>query len=847
MQFYSINTHHAFLNNEIVIKNLSEQPIFVLDKTTGVEYKIDKELRTHLSAGTHILMLNCNGSILQETVVIEDAIKLGGSKVKKAFVFDNTEWAFVETNDRLYIYNRKTGEERVEYNLTPEDIVFCGRTYFLFKTEDDVTIYDISSGKFLKSIRGYIKHNDHLILYEENSLYTIYDFSRDCIIDEFDGQYSRGNKFYYIKSNKLYGLNTRTNYKNFVLEFDSQKPYLLKGNCLMLVEDESGRNNYCSLYELGNGENCAVLDPQNGPVKKICFYSGNFLFNSFGGSNINVSRDLNKELAQFKKALDSQKITSNHVNSVIPYLDIISFTRSYLIYKLGYLGIEAEEAFYRVEFNGECELSYKKAIPFIMESDDTSHKDVSTFTCPENEGRLLGHSKSNNIYITQKEGHLYEHINGHQNEILTQTFDDSSYKSAFFTSDGQNVVFSNDNTTLKYLHLENFSELSFDITGSTVPVNEGYNGYLPEFENFEDGRNPIWRDPVTMRRISRNDLSCRIFRSPNNDLYAKTQHKVLLYNRLTEEYISIEDYSELCKRYNYYSNQSNSDKEVVKQRRKELAVRYGLKLLKANTKDFINAFFPNLTESQFNDKLHTILETAISFDEQFTTNFIERKGFVCVVFDDTQEECLVYIGDDVWYLNYVSFSYDSRYMAIGAKLREQGNFGQTQKGVFIIYDLSYEREVIRLDENDIHAVWMTSFSKDGKVAFYDSHANAYLLYGENFETREKADGKSLLCFSSSGKYIALSDQNYVSVLYHPESSGGHQPSTYVYIHSVNQFDRPLATYNDLGAGIAGASSASRKAKSIASAAFSSDDKRLLIVGEDGVIVIRNLHLPSVNN
>ena len=134
---------------------------------------------------------------------------------------------------------------------------------------------------------------------------------------------------------------------------------------------------------------------------------------------------------------------------------------------------------------------------------------------------------------------------------------------------------------------------------------------------------------------------------------------------------------------------------------------------------------------------------------------------------------------------------------------------------------------------------MTMFNKSGDVAYYDSCANAYLLKSENkYDKIEQIQGKSLLCFSPSGKYIAFSDQNYIP--YSPDNDNwGHQPSGNVFIHSVNNVTDCIQNFNDFASGIDGVAD---RAKTVASAAFSSDEKRFLAVGADGVIVIRNLYL-----
>jgi hypothetical protein len=72
---------------------------------------------------------------------------------------------------------------------------------------------------------------------------------------------------------------------------------------------------------------------------------------------------------------------------------------------------------------------------------------------------------------------------------------------------------------------------------------------------------------------------------------------------------------------------------------------------------------------------------------------------------------------------------------------------------------------------------------------------------------------------------------------------GHQKSTEVFICSIEKPDEIICSYNDLdGNGIDNLASLVRRKESIASISFSNDNKHLLMVGEDGVMIVRNLHL-----
>lgn len=77
----------------------------------------------------------------------------------------------------------------------------------------------------------------------------------------------------------------------------------------------------------------------------------------------------------------------------------------------------------------------------------------------------------------------------------------------------------------------------------------------------------------------------------------------------------------------------------------------------------------------------------------------------------------------------------------------------------------------------------------------------------------------------------------IDYTHHPNGNWGHQPSGNVFIHSVENFSECLEQYNDLGDGISGVAA---RAGSVSSASFSQDETKLLVVGTDGVVVIRNL-------
>lgn len=442
---------------------------------------------------------------------------------------------------------------------------------------------------------------------------------------------------------------------------------------------------------------------------------------------------------------------------------------------------------------------------------------------------------------------------GTSESILNDIFDPTSYNSAYFTSDGKNVVFQNSDKTYGILRFDDFVKHPFIIEGSTIYRLSGFNGYKPEITIIEEGgKDPVWRDPITLKRIGAEEMSDHIFMSPDGNYTADLQKKTIRFNRLTKEEITSKEFQDICKKYNWDSRSDENEKDQKIIARKNLLEEYGasrlFERLYQRNKEFIHRRSDGkIEENEIENRIQKLNSSKekeyLESEEKFTELFIDNLGYVSYKEKESDEEMRVLIGRSTRYLNYVSFSYDSRYLAFGAKMAVD-TWRHSEDGVFEIFDLRKKEVVIRRDSPfELCAVWMTMFNKNGDVAYYDSSANTYISYAESeYKKSKEAKGKSLLCFSPTGRYIALSDQKYIDYAHHPNENWGHQPSGNIFIHDANNLEKCLEQYNDFGDGISGTTAMTRRAGNVASAAFSSDERRLLAVGDDGVIVIRNLHL-----
>lgn len=202
------------------------------------------------------------------------------------------------------------------------------------------------------------------------------------------------------------------------------------------------------------------------------------------------------------------------------------------------------------------------------------------------------------------------------------------------------------------------------------------------------------------------------------------------------------------------------------------------------------------------------------------------------------------LGSPLAYLNYVSFSYDNRYVAIAGCYP----WGVSTGGLFLLYDLEEHLVIYRNGESK--AVWTTAFTKDGIVAAYTSSPTTFIGKCDEvtIKENEKKDnmsvigGYNFLTYSPDGAYFACSQQGYVAYrngkgIINP--NWGHQPSALVDIRRASDPNNELIRFSDLSEmGIAD----TFRSQSVSSVSFSNDNKKLLMVGNDGVVIVRNLHL-----
>lgn len=413
--------------------------------------------------------------------------------------------------------------------------------------------------------------------------------------------------------------------------------------------------------------------------------------------------------------------------------------------------------------------------------------------------------------------------------IMEGVYDSTKYKDVLLSEDGN-----------CFMHKDGENAITFNIsTGVSQKYdNLSYirhvNGIRPLFST-PTSLQPILIDPVTKQRIDAKEMSNYHFVSPDGKLYADTRLKeyVEYYHIETRMLISNEEFRELRNKYTYPWNEKYGSTSWGK-------VRKARKQLILDNFKYLNEKYPNLLKDDLTGEKwdDSVIDEKNEYDVEHFLSRIYGVRSIAVIrnsYDDS-EFARVDLGNPLLFINYVSFSYNSKYVAI-AGYRNSG-------GVFIIYDLVSKNTIVHKDT--ARAVWNVSFSANNAIAAYTSNPKTFFASNEDeylnmCDTGNTIAGNNFLTFSPDGVYFALSQQGYISkydIDGNIRDNWGHQPSSLVEIRRTLAKENKLIEYSDLGD--SGISETSHR-ESVASVSFSNDNKRLMMVGNDGVVIIRNLH------
>lgn len=946
MANFQIHPHFGYLNSDIRLINGSESPIVVQDKMDGKDYSIPamSNITVKLKAGEHSFCVAGIDNIV-ETIIVEDAIKLGGSREKKSYIFEDTPWALMVMLDRTYFYNRETKEQYIEHGLAPKKIKFISNNYLLFISDTDNSIFSldnlavietigdssflfsnsqyavfsIPTGILLYSIKGdddrrITKYDcdDFSIDDSENIIYYHEIGKRDVAILKIDSQNLEGSQYKLPEAFRCFvgahSVVTGNNPQSLTLTnlnsgksdtlYDGIAPVtsinakiIWSNNALDSITHNDIKNTFTSYVEISvheKGErwfyivrkvnvlkNCGVVSEKNDYTlfttntkyatgervphlqseKPLTIIKGEKFDGIMcdGGKTVLISETLCKDFTGEPVVSPNgyMLIATNDNSRLIDPLD--------LSFKHSTAGNVTKETFRKtglIKIESSFELGDVKILYPYRDIENnrvyanTAHEDIgkegffrlfggvgdfihstkgSVKPMPCVKDRLIAISEECNFAIIRNEDGIVinEYIPAEKkwssSPLGNMEIDDSFYCKAVFCSDGENIIYQKQGKEYFLREIGSDVESEFQLQGSIIKRN--INGYIPYLE-FDTHRKPVYVDPVSLTRIEEAAAGQFTYQSIDGKITHIAHNVVKYYSYEKKQYVPLEEYESYVSKYDYEfegTKKTGPSYENAKYNREKYYNRNKEWLDELIHRKF--CFFARLTGG-----LKPFLDcTSICDDILFRKDYFIRENM-------NGEDIDILLPQKLNFLNYVSYSYDNRYIIIAGRFP----LNSTYKGLAMVYDVN-ERKIVYRSTSTM-AVWLGVFSKQGILAYYDSAPCSFL--SDNIANKESYDeikGRSFLTFSPSGKFIALSRQGYI-----PYVSGnphwGHQPSRDVYIVRSDDPHNEIAHYCDHGEQIEGTGGWDRTNNSVASATFSKDDRKLMTVSKDGVIVIRNLHL-----
>lgn len=945
MGIFQVHPHFGYLNSDVKLVNNGVDDLRVKDSVLGQEYDIPAKssICIRLSAGEHRFVSKAEEGIV-ETVVVEDAIKLGGSKEKKTYIFEGTPWALMIMLDRTYFINRETKEQYVEYGVVPEEVVYLNSHYLLFQTEKDNSFFSLDSLSIERTFGDsvFVFNNDiYAVLSVNGGLFLCmwsnktelhYDYIEcdDFAIDEIE-QY-----LYYHQLEHPYALYKKDlKVTNWLTYFIIQRDFrcfvgnhsVVLGSPQRLYIMDTRNNKATLLYnevtpvttinekiiwenELNSSiEESNVKSGFTSSVTLKVYEQGNRWYYIFQIRSIlkNVSiaeffkyglclpcekkRFLNSDVAPVVvRGLNFDCVYIPNEKGIWISTDssgeyegkIIESPNHYILISQSIIGTKRKRIYSPDKESFQIEYAESDDVEQVFEKSGLIHtrrKDISDVTKIEdryfdiNRNKLYWYSRFDVLFdgyyrLAEGEDACVYSINGDsrpfpfakeriiaisekcnyafirddngifiygydpENKAWSITplgkmeIDESFYSKAVFCSDGENIIYQKRGKEFFLRQIGSDVESEFELQSSVIRRN--INGYIP-YLDFDTHKRPVYVDPVSLTRIEYAAVGQFTFQSVDERITHISHNVVKYYSYEKERYVTAEEYQSYTEKFDYeLMTPSNYPKKTglhYENSKKNRVVYYNAnkswldERLKSKAR-----FFAGRCEDAFLD-----LDSACD-------GYIFRKEYY--VREKVNGEIVdIQFPQALYFLNYVSYSYDNRFIIITGRFPMNSSL----KGLAMIYDVK-ERKVVYISTSTM-AVWLGVFSSDGSAAYYDSTPNTFLLTkSDNVFSQINVKGRSFLTFSPSGRYLALSCQGYI-----PYSSGkphwGHQPSRDVYIIRRDSPFSDLAHYRDHGAEIEGVNVNS----SVASATFSSDEKRLMTVSKDGVVVVRNLHLEDAKN
>lgn len=849
MEYY-IHPHVGFVNTQFTIWSDNQEVDFSIKDTMNGELiyvpRGKVKVNRSFSVGEHKLLLyNEKGELIQEeTIVVKPSIKVGGSTMTGCYILPS--WIIMVMKDRTYFYNRKTEQEFSENNVYPIKIEEITPDILCLKFDYYLHFYKLPGFKSIFERKSsFVKYyNAKHILYIEGNKLMICNYSNATIEYPFESYYidEDGDMAYVYNDKKVYSIDLRdlcTNEFNIDAEYNFIS--FLSG-CFIIFQDN---NNEIYVYDFieRNIYKIDIINElllQERGLKKLSLRKAierdEIEVYDNGKKKINL-RLLFKDKAIFEVLL--MKRYDKHIGS-----DIYSgFSRDIYIF-------DYHEKMFHIEKLGDVFWKYSDndVIMYTSFSLNCSNK-KNAYIYNIN---LQTYSIIENISLEQYDRNIY---------FIGEESDDTIIYNCFGTVllKGQinkinlgkyGLVSICNDKTKRFYYLDKEKVVESEL------IRYPLNSYIVLNNNtYYYKRNKLYPLPFKVNIIREKD-NCILYEENEalkllewNDTLNKYETKTIFLSLERGYYEKVYFTSDarklLCEdkngKFKYYDIEKNEfvdfdlDIPTVWSKNANQPI--------LDIKDYRNPQLVDpislkpISSKYLQDYEFSDASGRYICNTNYVVNQKEKTKYICVKDTLSEDEIKIEVKS-LHYLNYISFSCDSKYISIvGAT---------TGSGYIQLYDLEKKEIVFVVPNVDMkipcpNAVWVSGFDKNNNIAFYNSIPNTYIInLGKYINNDEDGffnviRGRSFLCFSTSGKYLALSVQGYTA--YATNSlSFGHKYSTNVYIRRMDNLQLEIGPFDDFGC-----SSIKKLNKTTAcAAAFSSDDSKLLVIGSDGTFVIRDV-------
>lgn len=859
----TVHPTKGYLNTSFYIHNTSESPLsFSILNETGKVFAGDvpannKKAFFATTPGVHVVRFSDES---ESTFNVEDAIRFGGSSYKRSFIFDNCPWCFVVMRDRTYIYNRITQEAYME-SISPDDITAISEDYVIFANmqSKEQTIYSVKEQRPEIVVENLKFYNSRLVVFveDEENMNIVHGYSlvkhSECFCIEAKGYKVNAKDSFiaYTQADGLFVRNLETGSEDSVEIPIKGKFITFVGNQLAFIKYQKDIYHLWSLVDkkflgaksfknLAKVEQVQLIDLTErwNAIHRIDLTTGSCP-EAFAVADyvelqiIPVQKDVffiekhTRMMSNDWRKSDGRtaKLTSLKSDQTIAlngwWFDVPTTIGDKIVIEYNDTNF-SDKRYIIISHDSAPQITEHK--PNVSTSISSLNNDYKRFGNPSESGRYSLGVEGQRVILCDYTLQEVKRVT-----ILEDLFDATEYKNVYFSEDGKSVV---------YNHADGQCLFDTETSETILFENQSFiktiNGFRPTFTR-EGVRAVRLINPTTGLPINLAVVSNFKYLSPDGSLYSDGELKQYekYYDEINGIYLSTDEYNDLVRKYNAFGG---SNKEDIMALRKQFVT------------DHLDFFKKKYSEWEPRTDEEWI-KSIINYSTSFTDQFIAKKGFAMIRSTQTDEIITeIPLGPVLWYLNYVSFSYDLRYVALAGRYPDRTQYeGQQVGGLLLIYDLIEGKEIYRKTDSD--AVWTTAFTRNGHIGAYSSNPITFIVSTEKSVENKTLGGYSFLTFSPDGKYMALSRQGYVR--YNNGKGGhhsnwGHQPSSEVLIFLVTNGENqePLAHFNDLSdSGLEGVSyKRDHEPKCVASVSFSKDNSRLMMVGKDGVIIIRNLHL-----